>query len=496
MPFPLLRCLAHAIGKNGVKFLCGLAPGGEILFEIANDAWEEYRQAQQENARRAEVQSLAQASPEQVQQAVEEAVRSEAADLPDDARQKLTAYLGQVPGMIRRSLRRPSDPTGKTVPASLSLRHPEDLLPFLPPRPPRFQAGSRPLPGVPWVLEEPLGIGGFGEVWKVRYAHMRNKPPVALKFCLDPSAAKVLRNEAGVLDRLMRHGRMPGIVPLLQAYLDADPPCLEYEYVEGGDLAALIREWHAQRAPSAAWANWLLLQLAETIAAAHRADPAIVHDDLKPANILVQRAADRPKLYVTDYSIGGLALARAVKQTRLPTNSREQLLTETVRGAYTPLYASPQQMTRKRDEPADPRDDVHALGVIWYQLLTGDLTMVRVPTDWTDELRGRGLTEDLTRLLGACFADKAEKRPANAGILAGELRAPITPSPIAPQPAPAPISSHPKTGEQKRLPQAEAAPSRKSRDRRQGKRREGASVSRPSRPIGRRRRRRSRGCRP
>ena len=121
-------------------------------------------------------------------------------------------------------------------------------------------------------------------------------------------------------------------------------------------------------------------------------------------------------------------MARAVRQTQQPTNSREQLLTEAVRGAYTPLYASPEQMARRRDEPADPRDDVHALGVIWYQLVTGDLTMLRVPADWTEEVRGRGLSKELIGLLGTCLASKAEKRPASAGILAAELRALTEPS--------------------------------------------------------------------
>ena len=164
-----------------------------------------------------------------------------------------------------------------------------------------------------------------------------------------------------------------------------------------------------------------------------------MHDDLKPSNILIRRAAEGLKLYVTDYGIGGLAVARAVRQTRRPTNSREQLMTEAVRGTYTPLYASLEQMTRRRDEPADPRDDVHALGVIWYQLVTGDLKMLRVPADWTDELRGRGLSEELIRLLGTCLAT-AEKRPVSAGILAAELRALTTPTakPGPPQrPAPA-----------------------------------------------------------
>jgi hypothetical protein len=399
----LLRCLAQALAKNGVKFLCGLVPGGDVLFDIAADAWGTYRENCQDDALRGELGELALASGDQVRQEAHAAAMAVASDLPDEVGKKIAAYLSQVPGMIRRSLRRPSDPTGTTVPADLPLRSPEDLMPFLPPRPPRFQAGMRPLPGVDWMLEEPLGVGGFGEVWKARHAHLRNKPPVALKFCLDPSAARMLRNEAGLLDRLMQHGTQQGIVPLLDAYLDADPPCLVYEYVDGGDLTGLIRELHARVRPTPDVANRLLLRLADIIAAPHRADPAIVHDDLKPSNILIRRAAEGFKLYVTDYGIGGLALARAARQTKQPTNSREQLLTEAVRGAYTPLYASPQQMARRRDESADPRDDVHALGVIWYQLVTGDLTMLRIPADWTDELRVRGLSHELTQLLGTCL---------------------------------------------------------------------------------------------
>jgi serine/threonine protein kinase len=100
-----------------------------------------------------------------------------------------------------------------------------------------------------------------------------------------------------------------------------------------------------------------------------------------------------------------------------------------VRGAYTPLYASPEQMTRRKGEPADPRDDVHALGVIWYQLLTGDLEMMSVPPDWRDQVEERGLSRELVKLLGACIASKAAKRPASAIALAEQLQAALSQSP-------------------------------------------------------------------
>ncbi|HEY7424950.1 MAG TPA: bifunctional serine/threonine-protein kinase/formylglycine-generating enzyme family protein [Gemmataceae bacterium] len=422
MRFPILRCLAKAVVKHGIKFLCNLAPGGGAVYDFAADVVEDYRRDSREDALRAELQALAQAPTNQVHQQVEADVQAVAADQPSEVRQALTAYLTQVPAAIRRSLRRPSDPTGTTVPATLALSRPEDLMAFLPSRPPRFRPGDRPLPGVDWELEELVGVGGFGEVWKARHVHLRSKAPVALKFCLDSAAAPSLRNEAGMLDRMMRHGRHPGIVPLLNTYLSADPPCLEYEFVEGGDLAGLIQDLHGQGRMTPDVTNRLFRHLVEIVAHAHRADPPIVHGDLKPANVLVRRGSDgKIGLRVTDFGIGGLAAAQAARESRQPTRSQQELLTEAVRGAYTPLYASPEQMTRRRGEPADPRDDVHALGVIWHQLLTGDLGMLSVPPDWREQVEERGLDGELVKLLASCIASRAAKRTASAVVLAEQL---------------------------------------------------------------------------
>jgi hypothetical protein len=89
-----------------------------------------------------------------------------------------------------------------------------------------------------------------------------------------------------------------------------------------------------------------------------------------------------------------------------------------VRGAYTPLYASPQQVAGERP---DPRDDVHALGVIWYQLVTGDLGLAAIPYDWQDVVEEKGLGDELVRLLASCLSSRPEKRPLNAGELAKRL---------------------------------------------------------------------------
>src|SRR5262245_49457392 len=90
-----------------------------------------------------------------------------------------------------------------------------------------------------------LGVGGFGEVWKAADPSHEGVAPVALKFCTDPEAAKTLRHEKGVLNEVMRRFHHPGIVRLQHSYLKAEPPFLEFEYVEGGDLAGIIRDWHS-----------------------------------------------------------------------------------------------------------------------------------------------------------------------------------------------------------------------------------------------------------
>ena len=427
----LLRCVGKAAVKHAVRALVGLVPMGREVYDMARDALDDYRgQKQEAELRRAA--SIAQVNPAEARQTAAQVTQEVAGDQPPEVQRALTTYLSQVPAAVRQSLRRPADPTGTTLPAGLSLKRPEDLLPFLPVRLPRFQPGDCP-PGVgDWQLVELLGTGGFGEVWKARHLTLASRQPVALKFCLDAAAAAALRNEAQLLDHVMQQGRHPGIVPLLQTYLRADPPCLEYEYVEGGDLSALMQEQMARDAASPEFATKIILHIAKTIAFAHRLSPPIVHRDLKPANILVQRNADgKVTLRVADFGIGGIAAAQVIRQETGRPQSREQSLPSAVRGAYTPLYASPQQ---RRGDPPDPRDDIHALGVMWYQFLVGDLTAERPGgRGWRKKLENRGMAAGLIDLLESCIDDDTSERPANAELLAAQIEHLLNP-PTASQP--------------------------------------------------------------
>ena len=171
---------------------------------------------------------------------------------------------------------------------------------------------------------------------------------------------------------------------------------------------------------------------------AHRLKPPVVHRDLKPANVLVKpRPGGKWGLRITDFGIGGLAIQQAVAQSRRASKHGE-FLTAAVRGSYTPLYGSPQQM---RGEDPDPRDDVYALGVIWHQLLTGDLTTGRPGGEaWKKRLTERGMTPALLALLASCFEDRREDRPDNGVDLAEKLsRALAQPAPTS-DPSPIPIA--------------------------------------------------------
>jgi len=416
----LLKSIARILVKYGGNAV-GFGVAGDAVLELW-DCWNKEKQDPQEKL--AEVQQLAQQTAGETRQMAADIVLELAADQPEEVRQTITSYLTQVPAMVRRSLRRPGDPTGTTIPPGVLMTKADDLRTLLPTKVSRFKPGDRPL-AADWELVELLGVGGFGEVWKARNPFFDGVPNVALKFCLDSEATKALRHEGGILNQVMRQGKHPGIVQLLHSYLNANPACLEYEYVEGGDLAGLIQDWHRSSTgfPPDRIAR-LMFQLAEIVGFAHRLNPPIVHRDLKPANILVQKAENgEPKLKVADFGIGGVAASQAIAESR--SEMTRGLMAATVaRGSYSPLYASLQQMAGM---PADPRDDVYALGVIWYQLLIGNLNRGAPSGDrWKVILAEKGMDPAMITLLTSCF-EEPEYRLKDAAELAQQLETLLLP---------------------------------------------------------------------
>jgi uncharacterized protein (TIGR03067 family) len=138
----------------------------------------------------------------------------------------------------------------------------------------------------------------------------------------------------------------------------------------------------------------------------------VVHRDLKPSNVLLRKTADGHTLVIADFGIS--KIVRPAGQVHTPSGAS----LVTIR-AYTPVYASPQQ---KRGLPADVRDDVYSLGVLWYQLLRGDFTLERPGGDgWKEDLRSLGVSPADVALLNRCWDDTAERRPADGSELAQRL---------------------------------------------------------------------------
>ena len=267
-------------------------------------------------------------------------------------------------------------------------------------------------------------------MWLVRHSFIPQAR--AVKFCTDPQLrTRLTSHEGKVIARVMGHRNHPNVVSLIDAILEGETPWLMYEYVGGGDMTELIHEWQklasSERESLAATA---LHQLAVAVGTFHRLSPPIVHRDLKPANILVELGSQEMgegrlsfALKITDFGIGGVAVDLRRIQTPAGAAMMTGVLETSLRGSYTPLYASPQQ---RGGSPPDPRDDVHAIGVIGYHMMTGRLTDAP-GIDAIDDLRDAGASEDLTAIIARCVASKAERRPADAAELADQLRGLVKP---------------------------------------------------------------------
>ncbi len=394
-----------------------------------------YRKAGREAKIAADAQAAISAKMEDIRADAKQIAREVAAGHPDDIIDLVEAYLTQVPAAITQSLKRADDPSGTTLPFGFAVSSAEDVAKMLPPRVPRFRP-NMPVPGkAGWTLDRLLGVGGFGEVWYAKHDRMASLVG-AIKFCFGQTGRDLI-HEADLIDRVMQAGTHPNIVPLKDVHLDGDAPWIMFEYVGGGTLTdwihSLAGKSNEDRLPQVLSA---IKQLADAVAFFHALERPLVHRDLKPSNILLDRVTK--KLRITDFGIGAVAARESNRQESRGESSRGGRLLSYLRGSHTPTYSSPQQ--RRGDAP-DPRDDVHALGVIAYQMLTGKLDS-GPGTGATRALKRMGVGDDVAELLLRCASEELEDRPRHAGELLAELasvgeRRDVSP-PVAPSPAAVP----------------------------------------------------------
>ncbi|HKI32704.1 MAG TPA: serine/threonine-protein kinase [Gemmataceae bacterium] len=346
---------------------------------------------------------------------------------PDD-KAAAVAYLAAIPNAARRSLVKDAQGNLTTIglfeadnSAALAKLLPANLPPYAP---------ATQLPGTPYLLGQLLGTGGFGAVYKATAPSMQHLP-LAIKFCLDPRLADSLRHERKNLEQLMVAGKgkwSDHIVRLYGFDLEHPTPYLVYEYVPGGDLGSLLTAQHARTGrdfdPQTVYK--LIGQICEGLAFAH--ESGLVHRDLKPANILVHGGTVK----LADFGIGGVMAGSAAGQQGVglsTVNRQKPAETQSIlRGAGTPLYMDPEQ--RRGGDP-DPRHDLYSLGVVWYQLLVGDVTR-ELPHGWEDDLaENYQVPPEQIELIRLCVGF-IKKRSANARELLQRLNRPATVSPPAP----------------------------------------------------------------
>ncbi|MEZ6142288.1 MAG: hypothetical protein R3B84_17145 [Zavarzinella sp.] len=147
----------------------------------------------------------------------------------------------------------------------------------------------------------------------------------------------------------------------------------------------------------------------------------MIHRDLKPGNILLQHNTEGEIAYrISDFGIGDLTVnneLRTAEQMKLPTLMVSGLSTR-LRTAHTTLYASPQQ---RSGQPSHPTDDVYSLGVLWFQLLVGDLTRP-LDHEWRDDLQMQGISQAAIQLIAECTRKNAENRPQDGLQLAKKMK--------------------------------------------------------------------------
>lgn len=199
-----------------------------------------------------------------------------------------------------------------------------------------------------YKLDKILGRGGMAVVYQARDQMLERDAAIKVlkgEYASDPDFRERFRQEAKAAANLSH----PNIVTVYDFDIDEERIFIVMEYVPGNDLNSIIKE--KQRLTIPAGID-LMVKACKAIGYAHRA--GLVHCDVKPHNFLVTPAN---QLKVTDFGI-----ARALASI----NPEEE--SDVVWGS--PQYFAPEQAA---GGPPSPASDVYSLGVVMYQMLTGEL---------------------------------------------------------------------------------------------------------------------------
>ncbi len=268
-----------------------------------------------------------------------------------------------------------------------------------------------------YLVKRLVGEGGMGKVYEAE--ERLSKRRVALKV-LRPELTKSEEGRKLFLNemQILAHLEHPNLVRSLASVEDGDKLVMVLEFLVGRTLRdELIRR---KRLP---WAEAVELtcQIAEALAVAHDQEPSIVHRDLKPENVMLvtaegDEAEGTPKgLKVMDFGVAKVLAAANATNTQ---------------SIGTLQYMSPEQIDAR---PIDGRADLYALGLVFYELLSGEvpfhsasprellnLQCTAEPPELSDDVRV-GLPRGVEKLVFSLLEKDAEKRPASARAVIATL---------------------------------------------------------------------------
>ncbi len=271
-----------------------------------------------------------------------------------------------------------------------------------------------------YILDQKVGGGGFGEVWKAHH-HVWIDQFVAIKIPTDPQYMRDLQREGVAIHGLVH----PNIVRAMGFDPYADPAYLTMEYVPGTSLRPLV----AGRTVKVAEAVSIMKQVLAGLKYAHA--NGLVHRDIKPENILVHERVKTDGydaegvIKITDFGLGKAATMGAA-QSIIYSASLNSPAAKEIAGTLD--YMAPEQ---RSGGAVDGRADLYACGVVMYELLTGERPAgTEVPSD---------LNKDVPKALDDAFRRsyaRLEKRFASADEFLAAISAAAPPplSKVTPQP--------------------------------------------------------------
>ncbi len=277
-----------------------------------------------------------------------------------------------------------------------------------------------------YTLEERLGVGGMGEVWRARHRLLMR--PAAVKIIRFDPERSGMSDPQVLLRRFEREAHATAALKsphtvVLYDFGQADDGTLYYvmELLDGLDLETMVQRFGPLPAERAIH---ILKQVCHSLGEAHQ--NGLTHRDIKPANVFVSReGTELDFAKVLDFGLVRLARERP--------SADQMKLTAQGQISGTPAYMAPEMVLG--EDRYDHRIDIYAVGCVAYWLVTGKLVFegptamkimldhLQTPPPPPSKRTELPIPPELEQLILACLEKDPERRPASAAELAAGLAA-------------------------------------------------------------------------